>query len=89
LIVSLLYRFVAARQTPNFPHEREVIMMFCSCDNQIDAIPALSGEADCEGCVPPFLLVAATMSAEKMSLFEVPLVPALNSSPWKEQTKIG
>jgi hypothetical protein len=39
--------------------------------------------------VPPFLLVAATMSAEKMSLFEVPIVPALSSSPWKEQTKIG
>ncbi len=64
-------------------------MMFCSCGNHIDAIPALSGVADSEGCVPPFVLVAATMSAEKMSLFEVPLVPALSSSPWKEQTKIG
>jgi hypothetical protein len=29
------------------------------------------------------------MSAEKMSLFEVPLGPALGSSTWKEQTKIG
>ncbi len=64
-------------------------MMFCSCDNHIDAIPSLSGVANCEGCVPPFLLIAATMSAEKMSLFEVPLVPALSSSTWKEQTKIG